>query len=167
MAIGHDNAGMTPRWLVECVHVRNDITGHVYTFPCGRWLGKGVDDDSLERLLVVAADLNGSVGPLTPSTADQDASFQDAQLAAMLMSSSFGNNESSMTNANGVYSTGSPFSTRSMLGAMINAGSHSAHARRSRSPAYATQQQQLQLAQSGSLVLQMNEFHTHMQMHLT
>lgn len=21
-------------------------------FPCGRWLGKGIDDDSLERLLI-------------------------------------------------------------------------------------------------------------------
>lgn len=23
-----------------------------YRFPCGRWIGRGVDDDSLERLLV-------------------------------------------------------------------------------------------------------------------
>jgi hypothetical protein len=32
--------------------VRNDITGYLQKFPCGRWLGKGIDDDSLERLLI-------------------------------------------------------------------------------------------------------------------
>ncbi|XP_028811621.1 DENN domain-containing protein 5A isoform X3 [Denticeps clupeoides] len=50
--MGHDNAGLYAKWLVECVMVRNEITGHAYKFPCGRWLGKGVDDGSLERVLV-------------------------------------------------------------------------------------------------------------------
>ncbi|XP_064612538.1 DENN domain-containing protein 5B-like isoform X2 [Liolophura sinensis] len=52
LRIGHDNGGMTPRWMVEHVLVRNELTGHAYKFPCGRWLGKGVDDGSIERLLV-------------------------------------------------------------------------------------------------------------------
>ncbi|XP_053490153.1 DENN domain-containing protein 5A [Ictalurus furcatus] len=50
--MGHDNSGLYAKWLVECVLVRNGITGHTYKFPCGRWLGKGVDDGSLERILV-------------------------------------------------------------------------------------------------------------------
>ncbi|XP_053721106.1 DENN domain-containing protein 5A isoform X4 [Synchiropus splendidus] len=50
--MGHDNTGLYAKWLVECVIVRNEITGHTYRFPCGRWLGKGVDDGSLERILV-------------------------------------------------------------------------------------------------------------------
>uniref|UniRef100_A0A8C5D989 DENN/MADD domain containing 5A n=1 Tax=Gouania willdenowi TaxID=441366 RepID=A0A8C5D989_GOUWI len=50
--MGHDNTGLYAKWLVECVMVRNEITGHTYKFPCGRWLGKGVDDGSLERILV-------------------------------------------------------------------------------------------------------------------
>ncbi|XP_043915046.1 DENN domain-containing protein 5A isoform X1 [Protopterus annectens] len=50
--LGHDNSGLYAKWLVECVMVRNEITGHAYKFPCGRWLGKGVDDGSLERILV-------------------------------------------------------------------------------------------------------------------
>lgn len=80
--MGHDNSGLYAKWLVECVVVRNEITGHTYKcvclwsgdntlqcfvgccvpeqnetksscrFPCGRWLGKGVDDGSLERILV-------------------------------------------------------------------------------------------------------------------
>ncbi|XP_053529038.1 DENN domain-containing protein 5A isoform X2 [Artibeus jamaicensis] len=50
--IGHDNSGLYAKWLVECVMVRNEITGHTYKFPCGRWLGKGMDDGSLERVLV-------------------------------------------------------------------------------------------------------------------
>ncbi|KAL4622864.1 DENN domain-containing protein 5A-like [Arapaima gigas] len=50
--MGHDNSGLYAKWLVECVMVRNEVTGHTYKFPCGRWLGKGVDDGSLERILV-------------------------------------------------------------------------------------------------------------------
>uniref|UniRef100_A0A8C6V776 DENN domain containing 5A n=1 Tax=Naja naja TaxID=35670 RepID=A0A8C6V776_NAJNA len=50
--IGHDNSGLYAKWLVEYVMVRNEVTGHTYKFPCGRWLGKGVDDGSLERILV-------------------------------------------------------------------------------------------------------------------
>ncbi|XP_073079471.1 DENN domain-containing protein 5B isoform X5 [Manis javanica] len=50
--IGHDNSGLLAKWLVDCVMVRNEITGHTYRFPCGRWLGKGIDDGSLERILI-------------------------------------------------------------------------------------------------------------------
>ncbi|KAG9463677.1 hypothetical protein GDO78_021298, partial [Eleutherodactylus coqui] len=50
--LGHDNSGLLAKWLVDCVLVRNEITGHTYKFPCGRWLGKGVDDGSLERVLI-------------------------------------------------------------------------------------------------------------------
>ncbi|XP_073462099.1 LOW QUALITY PROTEIN: DENN domain-containing protein 5A [Aquarana catesbeiana] len=62
--IGHDNSGLYAKWLVEYVMVRNEITGHAYKFPCGRWLGKGMDDGSLERVLV--GDL------LTPTTDTED-----------------------------------------------------------------------------------------------
>ncbi|XP_053304823.1 DENN domain-containing protein 5A isoform X2 [Spea bombifrons] len=62
--IGHDNAGLYAKWLVEHVMVRNEITGHTYKFPCGRWLGKGMDDGSLERVLV--GDL------LTPNTETEE-----------------------------------------------------------------------------------------------
>ncbi|XP_013380096.1 DENN domain-containing protein 5B isoform X2 [Lingula anatina] len=61
LRIGHDNSGITPKWMIEHVLVRNDITGHTYKFPCGRWLGKGIDDGSIERLLV---------GELVPLTTD-------------------------------------------------------------------------------------------------
>ncbi|XP_046395461.1 DENN domain-containing protein 5B isoform X2 [Ischnura elegans] len=52
LRIGHDDSGPSPKWMVDHVIVRNEITGHLYKFPCGRWLGRGVDDDSTERLLV-------------------------------------------------------------------------------------------------------------------
>ncbi|CAF1500333.1 unnamed protein product [Adineta steineri] len=58
LRIGHDNTGLMPRWNLDHVLVRNQLTNNVYRFPCGRWLGKGVDDDSLERLLFV--DTTGS-----------------------------------------------------------------------------------------------------------
>ncbi|XP_066992829.2 DENN domain-containing protein 5B [Anabrus simplex] len=52
LRIGHDNSGPSPKWMVEHVVVRNEVTGHTYKFPCGRWLGRGIDDGSTERLLV-------------------------------------------------------------------------------------------------------------------
>ncbi|XP_049778730.1 DENN domain-containing protein 5B [Schistocerca cancellata] len=52
LRIGHDNSGPSPRWMIEHVVVRNEIAGHTYKFPCGRWLGRGIDDGSTERLLV-------------------------------------------------------------------------------------------------------------------
>ncbi|XP_059607628.1 DENN domain-containing protein 5B isoform X1 [Phlebotomus argentipes] len=63
LRIGHDNSGLSPKWMVEHVVVRNEVTGHTYKFPCGRWLGKGVDDGSMERLLV---------GQLVPRTVDNE-----------------------------------------------------------------------------------------------
>uniref|UniRef100_A0A671MPZ7 DENN domain-containing protein 5B n=1 Tax=Sinocyclocheilus anshuiensis TaxID=1608454 RepID=A0A671MPZ7_9TELE len=69
--LGHDNSGLLAKWLVDCVMVRNEITGHMYKFPCGRWLGKGVDDGSLERVLigefvVPCNDDDGGRGSKTP-----------------------------------------------------------------------------------------------------
>uniref|UniRef100_A0A8C9PCE9 DENN domain containing 5B n=1 Tax=Spermophilus dauricus TaxID=99837 RepID=A0A8C9PCE9_SPEDA len=61
--IGHDNSGLLAKWLVDCVMVRNEITGHTYRFPCGRWLGKGIDDGSLERILI---------GELMTTASDED-----------------------------------------------------------------------------------------------
>lgn len=71
--------------MIEHVVVRNEVTGHTYKyvilgvsrilwiinenlitvgrFPCGRWLGRGVDDGSTERLLV---------GQLVPRTVDNE-----------------------------------------------------------------------------------------------
>lgn len=51
LRIGHDGAGVTPNILIEHVLVRNEVTGQCYRYPSGRWLGKGVDDGSSERLL--------------------------------------------------------------------------------------------------------------------
>ncbi|XP_017883207.1 DENN domain-containing protein 5B isoform X2 [Ceratina calcarata] len=63
LRIGHDNTGLSPKWMVEHVVVRNEVTGHTFKFPCGRWLGRGIDDGSTERLLV---------GALVPPTIDNE-----------------------------------------------------------------------------------------------
>lgn len=52
LQLGQDNSGLLAKCLVDCVMVYNEITGHTYKFPCGRWLGKGVGDGSLERVLI-------------------------------------------------------------------------------------------------------------------
>ncbi|WAR09276.1 DEN5A-like protein [Mya arenaria] len=70
LRIGHDNSGITPKWLIEYVLIRNEISGHTYKFVCGRWLGKGVEDGSIERLLVAEllsqnSQAGGTTGNLT------------------------------------------------------------------------------------------------------
>eukprot|EP00063_Salmo_salar_P005303 XP_013980138.1 PREDICTED: DENN domain-containing protein 5A isoform X2 [Salmo salar] len=52
LQLGQENSGLLSKCLVDCVIVHNEITGHTYRFPCGRWLGKGVGDGSLERVLI-------------------------------------------------------------------------------------------------------------------
>uniref|UniRef100_H3D3K0 DENN domain containing 5B n=1 Tax=Tetraodon nigroviridis TaxID=99883 RepID=H3D3K0_TETNG len=52
LQLGQENSGLLAKCLVDCVMVYNEITGHTYRFPCGRWLGKGVGDGSLERVLI-------------------------------------------------------------------------------------------------------------------
>ncbi|XP_061578060.1 DENN domain-containing protein 5B-like [Cololabis saira] len=59
-----ENSGLLAKCLVDCVMVYNEITGHTYKFPCGRWLGKGVGDGSLERVLI---------GQLVSPGAEEDA----------------------------------------------------------------------------------------------
>lgn len=63
LRVGHDDTGMSSKWLVEHVVVRNEVSGHTYKFPCGRWLGRGIDDGSIERLLI---------GQLVPRTTDSE-----------------------------------------------------------------------------------------------
>ncbi|KAK2589339.1 hypothetical protein KPH14_007886 [Odynerus spinipes] len=63
LRIGHDNTGLSPKWMVEHIVVRNEVTGHTFKFPCGRWLGRGIDDGSTERLLV---------GALVPRSIDNE-----------------------------------------------------------------------------------------------
>lgn len=58
-----DSNGQSNKWMVEHVVVRNEASGHTYKFPCGRWLGRGIDDGSTERLLV---------GQLVPRTVDSE-----------------------------------------------------------------------------------------------
>lgn len=43
---------ISTKWHLDCVWVRNEMTGHAYKFPCNRWLGRGIDDGSVERLLI-------------------------------------------------------------------------------------------------------------------
>nr|XP_040019923.1 DENN domain-containing protein 5B-like [Gasterosteus aculeatus aculeatus] len=52
LQLGQENSGLLAKCLIDSVMVYNEVTGHTYKFPCGRWLGKGVGDDSLERVLI-------------------------------------------------------------------------------------------------------------------
>ncbi|EYC06782.1 hypothetical protein Y032_0074g890 [Ancylostoma ceylanicum] len=62
LRIGHaPGTEKPPKWYLDYIIVRNEITGQMYRFPCGRWFGQGVEDSrwfgngcdvSLERLLV-------------------------------------------------------------------------------------------------------------------
>ncbi|KAK6630277.1 hypothetical protein RUM44_004944 [Polyplax serrata] len=52
LRVGQDNDGTSSYWMLEKVLIRCEVTGHTFRFPCGRYLGKGVDDGSSERLLI-------------------------------------------------------------------------------------------------------------------
>ncbi|CAJ0950722.1 unnamed protein product, partial [Mesorhabditis belari] len=75
LRIGHLAEDERPsKWFLDYIVVRNEITGQMYRFPCGRWFGKGVDDGSLERLLVAEPlhDFNPEtaelgIGPFSPA----------------------------------------------------------------------------------------------------
>lgn len=49
--------------------VRNNFTGQIFYFNCGRWFGRGVEDGALERLLVAE---NFSSKTATDSESDMD-----------------------------------------------------------------------------------------------
>ncbi|CAF1388450.1 unnamed protein product [Adineta ricciae] len=83
LRIGHDNSGLMPRWHIDHVIVRNQLTNNRYRFPCGRWLGKGVDDDSLERLLFVDAP-----GSFEMNENDNNNSVSDSASPSQLMTTS-------------------------------------------------------------------------------
>ncbi|GMR36633.1 hypothetical protein PMAYCL1PPCAC_06828, partial [Pristionchus mayeri] len=51
LRIGH-GLDKPPKWYLENMVIRNEVTGARYYFPCGRWFGRGVDDGGLERLLI-------------------------------------------------------------------------------------------------------------------
>uniref|UniRef100_A0A0K0FQM2 DENN domain-containing protein 5B n=1 Tax=Strongyloides venezuelensis TaxID=75913 RepID=A0A0K0FQM2_STRVS len=59
--------GYPSKWFLNNVIVRNNITGQTFLFNSGRWFGKGVDDGSLERLLVAEI--------LKPPIVDEETNF--------------------------------------------------------------------------------------------
>ncbi|KJH45858.1 putative arginine--tRNA ligase [Dictyocaulus viviparus] len=83
LRIGHSpGTEKPPNWYLEYIIVRNEITGQMYRFPCGRWFGQSAEDRrwfgnscdvSLERLLVAepicgndSADLTFGALPNSP-----------------------------------------------------------------------------------------------------
>lgn len=40
------------KFHLDCIWIRNEVTGQAYKFFCNRWLGRGVDDSAMERLLI-------------------------------------------------------------------------------------------------------------------
>ncbi|KAK1888165.1 DENN domain containing protein 5B [Dissostichus eleginoides] len=64
LQLGQENSGLLAKCLIDCVMVYNEITGHTYKFPCGRWLGKGVGDGSLERVLIGQLSVRAVLGSL-------------------------------------------------------------------------------------------------------
>ena len=51
LTIGHDNTGFFPKWKVDNVLVRNEVTGTFWNFECKKPLGKSVGDGAIERIL--------------------------------------------------------------------------------------------------------------------
>ena len=47
--VEHDNTGAGPGWFLHQVTVEDIDKGHMYEFPCDRWLAKDEDDGAIER----------------------------------------------------------------------------------------------------------------------
>lgn len=54
--IGHRVPGA--KWFLDQIFVRNELTGLCYRLPCGRWLGRDVDDGAMERILIAESLMN-------------------------------------------------------------------------------------------------------------
>jgi len=52
--LGHDNTGLGASWFVDYVEIYDQATGECAKFPCGKWLMKTKDEDSLQRELTPA-----------------------------------------------------------------------------------------------------------------
>jgi DENN domain-containing protein 5 len=86
---------------LDCVWIRNEVTGHAYKFSCNRWLGKGIDDQAIERLLIgqlirqksdSADDPTGALSSLQDSSFSSNQSTPNTSLTESFILSS-GNNE--------------------------------------------------------------------------
>lgn len=49
---GSSTLSASAKFHLDCIWIRNEVTGHSWKFPCNRWLGKGIDDGAAERLLI-------------------------------------------------------------------------------------------------------------------
>ncbi|CAD5117864.1 DgyrCDS6609 [Dimorphilus gyrociliatus] len=54
--IGHVDTGA--KWFLDQILVRNELTSLCYRLPCGRWLGRDVDDGAMERILIAESLMN-------------------------------------------------------------------------------------------------------------
>jgi DENN domain-containing protein 5 len=86
---------------LDCVWIRNEVTGHAYKFSCNRWLGKGIDDQAIERLLIgqlirqksdTADDPTGALSLLQDSSFSSNQSTPNTSLTESFILSS-GNSE--------------------------------------------------------------------------
>ncbi|KAL5970649.1 DENN domain-containing protein 5B [Taenia solium] len=84
LLIGHDNAGFSPNMFVETVLVATPLTNHVCLFPCGHWLGRGVEDNSCERLLIGQIARVGKEGTIVVPRSAGRTSVESEEVASSL-----------------------------------------------------------------------------------
>uniref|UniRef100_A0A5K3FFI6 UDENN domain-containing protein n=1 Tax=Mesocestoides corti TaxID=53468 RepID=A0A5K3FFI6_MESCO len=84
LLIGHDNAGFSPNMFIEAVLVVTPLTNHVYLFPCGHWLGRGVEDNSCERLLIGQVARVTNEGTVVVSRSGEGAAIENEEAASSL-----------------------------------------------------------------------------------
>ncbi|VDM18740.1 unnamed protein product [Hydatigera taeniaeformis] len=84
LLIGHDNAGFSPNMFVETVLVVTPLTNHAYLFPCGHWLGRGVEDNSCERLLIGQIARVSKDGTIVVPRSAERASAESEEVASSL-----------------------------------------------------------------------------------
>ncbi|KAH3767689.1 hypothetical protein Pelo_458 [Pelomyxa schiedti] len=54
--VGHDGKGLSSSWFLDHIVVKEEDSVKSWTFPCGRWLSKNMEDGLTERQLLAASD---------------------------------------------------------------------------------------------------------------
>lgn len=63
------------KFHLDCIWIRNEVTGQAYKFFCNRWLGRGIDDSAMERLLIAQL-----IKPTVDPTTDDDCGISNPLL---------------------------------------------------------------------------------------
>ncbi|XP_074602839.1 DENN domain containing pinstripe isoform X2 [Brevipalpus obovatus] len=74
------DTNVTSSLYIGYCFIRNEVTGHIFKFPCDHWFGKKVEDGAIERILVGDILNNASIGDVLKIKKNQRSSSIGRQI---------------------------------------------------------------------------------------